>query len=254
MITYNHINEHLWSGIIHRSETGDRRKEDGVEVHTDLGVDIWLQDPSRKYDKFIETIINSDDNIMYILNTRDMNKNEIAKIDAKDKDISGDQFYYLISKTNHFVVSFDNCEEFEILYEKPISQHDYRSMCKGITEKLKPIGDNIVYVSNRAEFKKFSDKMVFNDDWNWCRGGYNLLLVDENTTYNFSIDQTEDYDFYELFYETMWDEFPELKYIPFIVWSYTNYSDNIALPLNYETLKKAEEYIQFAKKWFENYD
>lgn len=243
------INEHLWSGIIQRSETGDRRKEDGVKVHTDLGVDIWLQDPSRKYDEFIETIINSGDNIMCILNTRDMNKDEIARIDAKGKDISGDQFYYLISKTNHLVVSFDNCEEFEILYEKPISQHDYRSMCKGITEKLKPIGDNIVYVSDRAWFEK-SGKDVDTDGWVWYKDNYNLLLVDENTTYNFSIDQ--DYDFYELFYETMWDEFPELKYIPFISWSYTSYGDNIALPLNYETLKKAEEYIQFTKGWFKD--
>lgn len=243
------INEHLWSGIIQRSETGDRRKEDGVKVHTDLGVDIWLQDPSRKYDEFIETIINSGDNIMCILNTRDMNKDEIARIDAKGKDISGDQFYYLISKTNHLVVSFDNCEEFEILYEKPISQHDYRSMCKGITEKLKPIGDNIVYVSDRAWFEK-SGKDVDTDGWVWYKDNYNLLLVDENTTYNFSIDQ--DYDFYELFYETMWDEFPELKYIPFIVWSYTSYGNNIALPLNYETLKKAEEYIQFTKGWFKD--
>lgn len=252
MITYNHINEHLWSGIIHRSETGDRRKEDGTRVHTDLGVDIWLQDPSRKYDENIETIINSSDNIMYILNTRDMDKDKIAKIDAKDKDISGNNFYYLISKTNHLVVCFDNCEEFEILYEKPVSQHDYRSMCKGITEKLKPVGDNIVYVSDRVEFKKFSNKMVFNDDWNWCKDNYNLLLVDENTTYNFSIDQTENYDFYELFYENIWDEFPELKHIPFIVWSYGSYGNNIALPLNYETLKKAEEYIQFAKDWFKD--
>ena len=250
MITYNHINEHLWSGIIHRSETGDRRKEDGIKVHTDLGVDIWIQDSSCKYNEAIETIINSGDNIMCILNTRDMNKDEIARIDAKDKDISGEQFYYLISKTNHLVVCFDNLKELEILYEKPISQHDYRSMCKGITEKLKPIGDNIVYVSNHACFKGFNS--IDNEDWNRCKGDYNILLVDEHTTYNFSIEQTEDYDIYGLFYDDMWNEFPELKYIPFILWSYNGYGNNIALPLNYETLKKAEEYIQFAKNWFKD--
>lgn len=30
------INEHLWSGIIHRSETGETRKEDDVNLITDV--------------------------------------------------------------------------------------------------------------------------------------------------------------------------------------------------------------------------
>ena len=35
------INEHLWSGIIHRSETGETRKEDDVNLITD--VEEWVE-------------------------------------------------------------------------------------------------------------------------------------------------------------------------------------------------------------------
>lgn len=45
------LNEHLWSGIIHRSETGEVRKEDDIDL---LDINEFLDYLTRNYDLYPE--------------------------------------------------------------------------------------------------------------------------------------------------------------------------------------------------------
>ena len=135
----------------------------------------------------------------------------------------------------------DELEDYFEIYDKS----DYDEICRSISEKIKDVGERLVYVD-----ESFNDDNKDVDKYDYV-GQYHLLLIDKDTAYNLyykytDVSQTTE-DYREMLIADIKKRYPELKDTYFIVWTY--YKD-IALPLNINNLNNIKEYCEYAKNWF----
>ena len=254
------ITESIWSDMQDRSAGEVRRKEDGVQVHTCIDVDIYLQNTNSNYDDLIKEILNYNDSYVDyrvgILNVRDKaySPEEIKNMRAFEAPYS-----YLIYDGIHgtsLVAEFwtyDEMKDFDLDdFEDRISEEDYISICKGIATKLKEVGGDIEYL---PRYKGSFIETKY-DDISHYEGDYVLQLIDESDVYNWEIEYVDKYGegstafSLEDYKESMIGAFPELDDIVFITWSYNNYACNIGIPITATTVKNFKKYKEFTKNWF----
>ena len=255
------INESIWSDIQDRSAGDTIRKEDGVNVHTCIDVDIYLRNVSDSYyDDLIKEILNYNDSyVNYKVGILSVRDKAYSTEEMKNMRAFEAPYAYLIYDGRYgtsLVAEFwtyDEMKDFDLDdFEDRVCEADYISICKGIATKLKEVGGDIEYLPrNKGSFieTKYDNISHYESD-------YVLQLIDESDVRNWEIEYTDKYgegsttfslDDYK---ESMIDAFPELDDVVFITWSYNNYACNIGIPITATTVKNFNKYKEYTKNWF----
>lgn len=135
------MNEHLWSGIIHRSETGEERKEDDINVLDLEGFKEWLKkhyiNPNDKYK--IQLEMYADDSVSVPLTSFGFKESSFLNIELRfnegenkivmknyDDDLIIDD-YKLFFKNTTFVVQKDGYyNRYKVTSQDPERQTDHK--------------------------------------------------------------------------------------------------------------------------------
>jgi hypothetical protein len=240
------LKESRFVDLINKKFTGERRKEDGKKVKTCLGTEIFLKNPESDYNGLIKDMFRlypslgfTIGSVPYNVNFEDLKNFKIPYkyLVYEDK--------YRISLMSEFT-PYSDCEDELKKWHEIDNEFDYDEICRGISEKIKEVGELIVLI-------KFDDDCVDDyeiDNYDWK---YHLLLIDEDTVSNWYykyIDESDETNYLEKFEDEIRDQYPELKHTDFIVWDYNVQYYNISLPLNINNLNNIKEYYEYAKKWF----
>lgn len=249
------LQESFW-GDVHRRSIGDEvRKEDGTIVDTCIGVKILLKNPSCDYNKLIKDIIVGH------------NEYEFGIQPLKDQPYTPDErvnvmkfvapYDYLIYEGGHgtdLVATFSSYSELlefnlDDDFEDEYCEEDYISICRGIATKVKEVGDCFAYVPRRNTFMISVDRQDTSD----YEGDYCLELISENGMFDWIVEHSDEQDIdLNDFKNDIIYEFPELKDMDFIGWSYTNNGGcYVGIPAyNINNLLNIRKYKEFTEKWF----
>lgn len=257
-----YIGESLWSDLQNKSMGKSMRKEDGAKVHTCLGVDIILRNPSCDYNYLIKNIIEGGNNEydFGIQKLNDMPYTPDEKINVMKFEAPYDYLIYEGGHGTDLVATFEcytSVVEYQLDddFEDEYCGEDYISICRGIATKLKEVGDCFDYVhygktSAIGDDKKPNDKKT---DTSKYEGDFVLELISETDVYYWSIDQDDDLtESLDYFKDDIIYEFPELKDTDFLYWDYNhNGGCFIAIPAyNINNILNIRKYREFTKKWF----
>ena len=250
------LKESRFVDLINKKFTGERRKEDGIKVKTCLNTEIFLKNPESKYDDLIEDIIiNESDLKIYIGKPKD---DDVKIEDLKNFKIP---YKYLVYEGKYGTslmcefAPYSECEDELADYFEIYDKSDYDEICRSISEKLKENGELLECIPK----EKYVESYVIGDYRNphlsadRYTGNYHLLLIDENTVYNWYckyVNESDDTDYILMFKNDIIYKYPELEDEDFIVWSYTGYGCNIAIPLNINNLNHINEYYKYTQNWF----
>ena len=217
------IEEGFMTRSLNRNKDNERRKGDGVKVHTSIGVDIFLENPGCYYKKYIRDILDYGEDPMGVLVTS-------VNSHSNPRKIEKGEIPYLYMLDDDFVAGFDSYEDVidsGEIEEGEISEKDYKSIIEGIVEALK-----------KVKFGK-------------SKGGYDavchLLLISENELWGYECELSENSYYWEDFKNDFEEEFPDVE---METWSYNNYSANIGVKLNYDNLINYEDYCNFIHSYF----
>lgn len=249
------INESIWSDIHKRSNGSEIRKEDGRKVHTCIGIDVTLKNPECDYDTLIRDLIelNSEYHSEYgvgVVNQRDINLTPDEMINVRKWEAP---YCYLIYDGNHGTSLFANFWSYDEIIDFELDndfgenylEDDYIAICKCVATKLKEVGDCLSLIPRR-------NSSVYKRKDNPYEGEFALKLIDEADVYNWAIERSDDYYWFEDYVEYMIDTFPELKDTDFITWTYYD-GANIAIPYtSISNLMNYNKYREFTKTYFTN--
>jgi hypothetical protein len=250
------IVESLWSDLQDRSSGDVVRKEDGIKVHTCLDIDILLKNPNCDYNGLIHDIVVGGDN-EYEFGIHKLNDMSYTPDERVNVMKFGAPYDYLIYEGGHgtdLVATFSSYSELlefnlDDDFEDEYCEEDYISICRGIATKVKEIGDCFVYVPRRNTFMISVDRQDTSD----YEGDYCLELISENGMFDWIVEHSDEQDIdLNDFKNDIIDEFPELRDMDFIGWSYTNNGGcYVGIPAyNINNLLNIRKYKEFTEKWF----
>ncbi|MBQ5473212.1 MAG: hypothetical protein IIT65_00600, partial [Lachnospiraceae bacterium] len=244
----------LWSDMQRRAEGSDIRRENGVKVHTCLGIDVVLKDPSSWYDTLIKDFIESDDINFYIVNPRDSDITPDEMINVRKWEAPYDYLIYDGMHGTSLLARFYAYDDFDENDDIKIdfTRDDYIALCKCTATKLKEVGDSIESIPrNKCTFIDSSGGTIKDvksgDD-------YALCLIAENEVFNWECeaDIPDDYNVVKDFIECITDEFQELKETYFITYVYYQ-GVNISIPvMSMNNIMNFKKYKEYTKNWFTN--
>ena len=245
------LKESRFVDLINKKFTGERRKEDGIKVKTCLNTEIFLKNPESKYDDLIEDIfLNDSDLKVYIGKPENVNFKDLKnfKIPYKYLVYEGKYGTSLMCEFS----PYSECEDELADYFEIYDESDYNEICRSISEKLKENGELLEYIPTNNSYVKGDDSNsdLSADEYT---ENYHLLLIDEDTVYNWYckyVNESDDTDYILMFKNDIIYKYPELEDEDFIVWSYAGYGCNIAIPLNINNLNHINEYYKYTQNWF----
>lgn len=230
------ISEQLWSKGIKRSQAGTLRKEDGIKVKTDLGIEIIIRNTDCDYNQLIMDIMDSVEgeygpSFDSFNNIQDDNDYKKSILDGTCK------FSFVIRDNPHdrLIVTFEEYNymvDYDYINPDEFSEDDYYSIIKGIAEALKTVN---IERTNKGRYVS----------------EYAFLLMDESNVYDFECNLSENtveiyFDDFKDYFE---DTFPD---VDLEFWSYNNYANNIGLKINYNSLKQFNECKKFIDDYYNN--
>ena len=247
--------ESVWNDIRKRGNGSEIKQEEGRKVTTCLGVDITLKQPDCDYDGLIHDIVVGRNEYEFgIQNARDVKCTPDEMINVRKFLAPYDYLIYDGGHGTDLVAcfsSYDELIEFQLddEFEDKYCEEDYISICRCIATKMKEVGDSLVYIPSGKSFALGVDRQ----DTSEYERDYGLELISEEDVYYWTSSHTyEDGDDLLSFKEDIIDEFPELKDIDFVCWSYShNGGYYIAIPAyNISNILNIRKYQEFTKKWF----
>lgn len=226
-----YIKEGFIGKTLNRYRTGEQRKESGKKVMTELGSEIFLNNPDCDYKGLMEEILVDDESYVSYGNVNHyQSKNEIKK----DRYYEDDSYIYYLLSDNITVAGFEKYDFFvesDIINPDEINEHDFKEILQGIVKTLNECD------LARCKNNTYDSTTV-------------LLLIDENKQYDYECEMNEadlEYywqDFKEFFEETFTSEMK--------TWSYNNYGVNIGIPITYDSLKEYKKCKEFVIGYFED--
>jgi len=250
----NMITEGIIGDMVRRDLTGREKKENGKKVRTNLGIDIFLQNPECDYDKYIiETIDNTGYTEYDIINEQDLKTTKYKSFD-NIKQTHPDYVYIIYEGKYHSglamtLSSYDDILDFVLDddFKNEYSEHDYKEICNCIAKKFKELGQYIQSTSNNVNSLNDCDNL------SKYRGNFMFQLIDEDDVAHWNYENYEnigeDYNL-NTFYEDFIYHFNDMKYEDIITWSYNHDGSSIGIPITYDNMMKFQEYRDYTKKWF----
>ena len=246
------LEESTWNDIRKQSSGSQVRKEDGERVKTCLGNYCIIKNPNAKYDEAIKYLIDkypsSDYCTLSIMKASDAGKSRDEMINISKGVAPYDYYIYEGLYGTSLLVCFFSYDELEEFGDDLVScfdmEDDYISVCKCVANKLKEVGENIEYVPRSAYMLSESSFTASK-----YQGEYAFLLLDENSYYNWILDDEERN--YREFIDAIKHKFKELEDEDFIGWSYRD-GINIAIPINHYNLVNLKKYLEYTEKWIKN--
>ena len=252
------ITESVWADIHRRSNGEQKRQEDGKKVTTCLGIDIFLHNPNCDYDDLINSLLDpKSDCKVGIVRSKDSNITPDEMVNVRKWEAPYDYLIYDGLHGTDLVADFwtyDEMKDFDLddVFYDNFSEEDYISICKGISTKLKEVGDCLEYVPRHNAFVHSSynqKKIKAATDY---EGDYALELIGENDIADWGTRHPDDEYWFEDFIDYMTDNFKELEKTDFITWSYNNYGESIAIPYSVSNLVNFKKYKEFTQNYFKN--
>ena len=250
------ITESVWGDIRKRGLGDEVKSEEGKKVHTCLDIDIVLKNPNCDYNGLIHDIVVGGDN-EYEFGIQKLNDMSYTPDERVNVIYFRAPYDYLIYEGGHgtdLVATFSSYSELlefnlDDDFEDEYCEEDYISICRGIATKVKEVGDCFVYVPRRNTFMISVDRQDTSD----YEGDYCLELISENGMFDWIVEHSDEQDIdLNDFKNDIIYEFPELKDMDFIGWSYTNNGGcYVGIPAyNINNLLNIRKYKEFTEKWF----
>ena len=256
------ITESVWADIHRRSNGEQKRQEDGRKVTTRLGVDIFLHNPNSNYNYLIDSLLNKNtDYRVCIIRSKDSTLTPDEMVNVRKWEAPYDYLIYDGLYGTDLVADFwtyDDMKDFDIadVFYDNFSEEDYISICKGISTKLKEVGDCLKYVPHHKSFvhSKQNRKIEIEAATDY-EGDYALELINENDIADWGTRHPDDEYWLEDFIYYITDNFKELEETDFITWSYNDYGESIVIPYySISNLVNFKKYKEFTQNCFKNYE
>ena len=229
------IDESVWADMHKRSNGEIIKKEDGVKVHTCLGVDMVIKNKKCDYDKFIQDIMNHGN-----LAVSQMDSIDDLTVDEREEIRNWEHpYFYLISGNDSYdsdelvatFIKYNDLVDAEIINPNDLYEEDYIEMCRCISTKVRDIANYLEFIPMYNNAKMHSHYY----------GNYHPFLV--------KVSKKLDKDELTYFTEELEKQFPELDGVDFIYW-YKYDETYLALPISFVTVMNMKDYIKFTKEWF----